>query len=1149
MFCGRSAVDGWFVRVIVCAVLAILWVVPVSYAQPNLTWDANGATAGTGGTGPWNTSASTWHDGTTFQAWDNSLSANAIFGGTAGTVTLGGPITAQNLTFSVTGYTLTGNTLTLAGLAPALSLTTGTTTIASGIAGAAGLTTTGAGSLTLSGVSSYSGGFSLTNSANTYTGATTIQSGTLQIGNGGTTGSLGTSSHVVVNNGALRINRTGTVTMGQAISGTGSLTKLATGTAILTGDNSYTGMTTISGGILQIGNGSTAGTLGTGNVAVTGTTSRLQINRSDTITLGQTISGTGNLTQAGTGTTILTGNNTYATTTITAGTLQIGAGGTTGSLGTGAVTVATGSTLAINRSNTLGLQNVISGAGSVNQAGSGTTILLGRSTYSGATTISAGTLQIGNGLSSNFGHIGSGAVINNGTLVFNRHGAENDGRTIANVISGTGTLVQNGPGTIWLTGTNTYTGPTIINLGTLSLGPLNVIGGATGDLGASSQVQVMNAGTLQINRSNAISLGQAISGTGQLTKLAAGVATLTGNNTYTGATTISGGTLQIGDGGSTGTLGSGNVLVSAGALLAVNRDNAYVVNNTIAGAGALTHMGTGTTILTGANSYTGSTNVNAGTLSVDGSLVSPVFVNSGGRLMGDGPIGGLTMNSGGSVAPGSSIGTLNIAGNVSFAPGSIYQVEADAAGQADKIAATGTATLTGGTVEVLAAAGNYGPATTYTILTATGGVTGTFANATSNLAFLTPTLTYDPNDVFLTLTRNTTPFSSAAQTSNQRRTAAALDALGTGPAFDAVALGSEEQARRAFDLLSGEIHATGASAMLEESRYLREAVVRRLRQTFSPSATPLAALAPRQTLSMYASAGSTAHELATAGEAAPGRGGPVLTAWGEGVGSWGRTEGDGNAARLDRSTGGVLLGADGTVDDRWRLGLAGGYTRSSLDVDGRRSSASIDSYHLSAYGGAQLAAVAVRLGAAYAWHNVETSRAIDFGSFSDRTKARYDARAAQVFGEVGYGIALRRVAIEPFAGFSYVNLDTDRFSEKGGAAALTGFGGSQDVTFSTLGVRSAARFALTDRIMLTARGALGWRHAFGDVTPATLLAFRAGGTPFTIAGVPIARNSLVAEAGLELALSGKVSVGLGYDGQVADNAKDHAVQGNLSIRF
>src|SRR6266478_4882357 len=113
-----------------------------------------------------------------------------------------------------------------------------------------------------------------------------------------------------------------------------------------------------------------------------------------------------------------------------------------------------------------------------------------------------------------------------------------------------------------------------------------------------------------------------------------------------------------------------------------------------------------------------------GRTTVNGSLASTVFVNSGGTLMGNGTIGGLNVASNGTVAPGNSIGTLNVAGNASFGAGSIYQVEANAAGQSDKIIAGGTATLAGGTVQVLAQNGTYARQTRYTILTAVGGVAG-----------------------------------------------------------------------------------------------------------------------------------------------------------------------------------------------------------------------------------------------------------------------------------------------------------------------------------------------------------------------------------------------------------------------------------------
>ena len=130
----------------------------------------------------------------------------------------------------------------------------------------------------------------------------------------------------MINNGTLQLNRTGTLTLAQDISGTGNLTKLAAGVVTLTGTNTYAGTTTISGGTLEVGNGGTTGTLGAGNVTVTGGTQPLRINRSDTVTLGQAISGTGGLTQAGTGTTILTGANTYSGATTVSGRDAAGGG-------------------------------------------------------------------------------------------------------------------------------------------------------------------------------------------------------------------------------------------------------------------------------------------------------------------------------------------------------------------------------------------------------------------------------------------------------------------------------------------------------------------------------------------------------------------------------------------------------------------------------------------------------------------------------------------------------------------------------------------------------------------------------------------------------------------------------------------------------
>jgi fibronectin-binding autotransporter adhesin len=283
----------------------------------------------------------------------------------------GGTFDLQSFNETVGAVTLTsGSIVSTTGTLTGSSYAVESGTVSAILGGTAALTKSTAGTVILSG-------------NNTYSGTTTISGGTLQIGNGGTSGTLG--SGAVIDNATLSLNRSDTVTVSGDISGTGVLNKNGAGTAILTGSNSYSGTTTISSGILQIGNGGTSGTLGSGGVT---DNAALAFNRSDDgLSVSNLISGTGSVTQAGSGTTTLTANNTYTgATNVNAGKLLINGNQSSAS---GAVTVTNSG-------------SVLGGTGTI---GSAVTVNSGAAILGGTGTSASGTLSVSASLTLNSGSI------------------------------------------------------------------------------------------------------------------------------------------------------------------------------------------------------------------------------------------------------------------------------------------------------------------------------------------------------------------------------------------------------------------------------------------------------------------------------------------------------------------------------------------------------------------------------------------------------------------------------------------------------------------------------------------------------------------------------------------------------------------------
>ncbi|BDC29398.1 Extracellular serine protease precursor [Bordetella parapertussis] len=796
--------------------------------------------------------------------------------------------------------------------------------------------------------------------------------------------------------------------------------------------------------------------------------------------------------------------------------------------------------------NSAEISTEITGSGGITKTDAGTLVLSGNNSYQGSTHILGGAVSIAS--DRNLGATGAGILLSGGTLATTADMAIGRNITLAGnggfdvaagttlaatgPIGGTGALVKTGTGTLRLAGANLYAGGTRVRQGVL-----------IGDT-ASIRGNIANDGEVAFQQATGGVFAGDISGSGLMRKLGAGSLALAGRNAQDWA--VDTGPLR-----SAGSRFAGDVAIGANGIFVLDDAQAAAYAGALSGTGRFHKQGAGSLLLTGDSaSFTGHATVSAGTLRVGdrhggGVLGGSLDVQAGATLGGSGTVGSgagsqVTVASGGTLAPGNSVGTLTVNGDLVLDKGSRFEVEVDPQGtRSDQVAVTGNTTIQGGAVAHVGATGQYQLRSTYTLLTTGGALSGRFDTVSSDFAFLTPELRYDygAGTVGLALARNDRSFASMALTDNQYATAQGIDSIGVAAGhavYDAVAQLPDDAplVRASLDALSGEIHASAKTALIEDSRFVRDAAKDRVRAAFAAPGASTAAVSAR------AADGAPTAVAAT-------HDGPA--AWSQAFGSWGSTDSDGNAARLERNVGGVLIGADRLMGN-WRVGALAGYSQTDAKARDRASSGRSDNYHLGLYGGTQSGALGVRTGLAYSWHDIRTRRSVDIPGLSDSLRADYGGGTFQAFGELGYGIELNDTTrLEPFASLAYVRLHTDGYRESGGAAALTTGSANTETTFSTLGLR--AEHALgSGAAQGTVRATAGWRHAMGDTTPQARHAFSAGDA-FTVAGAPIAQDSAVIELGVDLAVARNTRFGLSYAGQIAGSAQDHGVRADLSIRF
>jgi autotransporter-associated beta strand protein len=543
--------------------------------------------------------------------------------------------------------------------------------------------------------------------------------------------------------------------------------------------------------------------------------------------------------------------------------------------------------------------------------------------------------------------------------------------------------------------------------------------------------------------------------------------------------------------------------------------------------GGLVKKGGGQLILTGANDYSGPTRVEGGLLTVNGSLLrSNATVGGVGMIGGVGRLLNLTAESGGVVAPGDGanpFGTLTVAGDVNFKPGSFLWIRSSVNGGAySRLNVGGATRLEGGQVVLKADSGEWNLRSRMNIIQSTGAVTGAFTGAQSDLAFLTPVLTYSTNGVTLTVRRNDVTVASLGANSNQKSAGAALDVMINGSATsgsrdlsleNALLDASVPAVQAALPSLTGEVHASLAGLAVSDTRAIREAMSDRGRGQ-------------------------------AGGQTYAGNG---VSVWGSGVFGDGRgSRHDGLAAFRSESSG-YLVGAEKALSDDVHIGLALGESRSELRSARLNSTGRVNSEQIGVYGGGALGDFQVRVGGSWAKADVRTDRTAQLNQFSNALAGDYDGDVWQVYGELAWSRAVGATMFEPYGAFSHVQYDAD-VVEVGGDAALSG-PVEQTADLVTAGFRTRTVLAGGQgRPRLSAVTHLAYTHDLNGDGPVFDAAF-ADGPGFVISGANPGDDVISGGLAFTVQATERTALEMGYTGLYKDEYRDNRIFGRFSVKF
>ncbi len=837
---------------------------------------------------------------------------------------------------------------------------------------------------------------------------------------------------------------------------------------------------------------------------------------------------------------------------------------------------------------------VISGNGSLTFAGSGTTTLSGVNTYTGATNINAGTLQTGvaNALSASTAvTVASGATFNlnnynqsvgslagagdvtlgSATLTA---GSNNTSTTFSGDISGAGGLTKTGSGTTTLAGVNTYSGATTINAGTLQAGiahalststELTVASGATFDLNnfnqhvdslAGSGNVTLGSATLVVGANNSSStFSGVISGTGGLSVASGGTKTLSGTNTYQGGTTVGEGTtLAVDRDANLGAVGGALSLYNAtlrtsadfssarAITLSAGENSAFntfdndghdaTLSGVISGLGSLVLQGSGTTTLSGVNTYTGATQVAGGTLALtDGAALSSsqVVIDYLAELLAD----------------DASVNDLNNAGTTTIAAGKTLSVDGDFTNGSTgtlttsvsgvdsygKLNVDGTAQLDGTlAIDVIGSPSLSG--SLLSVVHATDGVSGTFAQVTDNSILFDFTAVYRANDVDLTISTpdagNETPATTVTQIVSDFGN---TPATGAARALDATFASDPQGA-----LAAAFIPVSGSEAQINR------AVTQSL-----PLLTGGSMLSTQNTLTSINSI-----IQARQGGYGASSGDAFLTernVWLKPFGSRADQDDRNGVAGFEAKTGGLALGVDGQIHSRHTVGVAFAYA--SANVDGNSSiapqSADIDIYQLIGYGtydlgGRRELSYQVDLGRNH------TEGVRKMSDFSTVAESDYDSISAHAGVGLSQSFVLNSaITLTPSVRADYSRIHDDAYRETG-AGALNLEVDSRNVEQLIVGVAGKLEYRIDTHLTASVDLGVGYDTMARE---ASITAAYAGapGVSFATRGIEPDAWLYRGGAGVKYQLTDTMDVSLRYDAEARSGFENQSASVKVNWKF